>query len=329
MAQKEYTTNRKYRHLTREKRAQIEVLLQLKLPKSRIAREVGIARSTLYNELARGTVQQLGRNLEPYTRYFGDSGQRVYEHRRRNSHCPIKLPKAKKFVSFAVKQILTKHLAPDTICGLAKEKGCFTELVCSKTLYNYIERGLLKARNIDLTLKVKRKRHRKGHPQHKRLYGLSIEARPQVVNQREEFGHWEIDTVVGRKESQSVLLTLDERITRFRHIIKIPGRSTQAVEQGLKTLRELYGERFSQVFRSITSEIPICYAHPYSAYERGLNEKQNSLIRRFLPKGRSFDVVTDEQIREIPDWINQLPRKSFHYSSPEELFQTVLPDLAI
>lgn len=343
MAQNEYTTNRKYRHLTREKRAQIEVLLQLKLSKSRIAREVGIARSTLYNELARGTVQQLGRNLEPYTRYFGDSGQRVYEHRRRNSHCPIKLPKAKKFVSFAVKQILTKHLAPDTICGLAKEKGCFTEMVCSKTLYNYIERGLLKARNIDLTLKVKRKQHRKGHPQHKRLYGLSIEARPQVVNQREEFGHWEIDTVVGRRESQSVLLTLDERTTRFRHIIKIPGRSTQAVEQGLKTLRELYGEQFSQVFRSITSDngsefaslpqllptIPIYYAHPYSAYERGLNEKQNSLIRRFLPKGRSFDVVTDEQIREIQDWINQLPRKSFHYRSPEELFQTVLPDLAI
>ena len=163
MARNEYTTNRTYRHLTREKRAQIEVLLQLKLPKSRIAREVGIARSTLYNELARGTVQQLGRNPEPYTRYFGN---------------PIRLPKAKKFVSFAVKQILSKHLAPDTICGLASEKGglagekgCFTEMVCSKTLYNYIERGLLKARNIDLALKVKRKQHRKGHPQHKRLYG--------------------------------------------------------------------------------------------------------------------------------------------------------------
>ena len=227
-----------------------------------------------------------------------------------------------------------------TIVNVSRILGTYH---CSKTLYNYIERGFLKARNIDLTLKVRRKQHRKGHPQHKRLYGLSIEARPQVVNQREEFGHWEIDTVVGRRESQSVLLTLDERTTRFRHIIKIPGRSTQAVEQGGKALRELYGERFSQVFRSITSDngsefaslpqllptIPIYYANPYSAYERGLNEKQNSLIRRFLPKGRSFDVVTDEQIREIQDWINQLPRKSFHYSSPEELFQTVLLDLAI
>ena len=121
------------------------------------------------------------------------------------------------------------------------------------------------------------------------------------------------------------MLTLDERITRFRHIIKIPGRNTQAVEQGLKALRNLYGERFNQVFRSITSDngsefaslpqllpaIPIYYAHPYSAYERGLNEKQNSLIRRFLPKGRSFDGVTDEQIREMQDWINQLPENLF------------------
>ena len=134
--------------------------------------------------------------------------------------------------------------------------------------------------------------------------------------------------MVGRKESHSILLILDVRTSRFRHIIriiKIPGRNTQAVEQGFKILRELYGERFSQVFRSITSDngsefaslpqllptIPIYYAHPYSAYERGLNEKQNSLVRRFLPKGRSFDVVTDEQLREIQDWINQLPENLF------------------
>ena len=201
-------------------------------------------------------------------------------------------------------------------------------MVCSKTLYNYIERGLLKARNIDLTLKVRRKQHRKGHPQHKRLYGLSIEARPQVVNWREEFGHWEIDTVVGRKESQSVLLTLDERTTRFRLIIKIPGRSTQAVEQGLKMLRELYGERFSQVFRSITSDngsefaslpqllptIPIYYAHPYSAYERGLNEKQNSLIRRFLPKGGLLMSLRMSKYERF---------RTGSISSPENPFTTV------
>ena len=94
------------------------------------------------------------------------------------------------------------------------------------------------------------------------------------------------------------------------YIIKIPGRSTQAVEQGLKALRNLYRERFSQVFRSITSDngnefaslpqllptIPIYYAHPYSAYERGMNEKQNSLLHRFLQKDCTFDDIADEKI---------------------------------
>ena len=129
---------------------------------------------------------------------------------------------------------------------------------------------------------------------------MSIEQRPERVNRREEFGHWEIDTVVGSTASSAVLLTLDERTTRYRHILKIPSRSAQAVGQGLAQLRALYGERFSSVFRSITSdngsefaalpeqlpEMPINYAHPYSSYERGLNEKQNSLIRRLFVPGK-------------------------------------------
>ena len=111
---------------------------------------------------------------------------------------------------------------------------------------------------------------------------MSIEDRPVSVNRREEFGHWEIETVVCTRESSAVLLTLDERTTRFRHIIKIPSRSAQAVEQGFQQLRATYGERFSSVFRSITSDngsefaslpklcpdVPIYYAHPYAASMR-------------------------------------------------------------
>lgn len=344
MAQIEYTTKkRSYHHLTREKRAQIEILLRHKVPKSQIAREVGIARSTLYNELNRGTVEQLDSSLRTYNRYFGDAGQRVYEERRKNSRPPMKMVKASAFLDFAVEQILTEKFSPDTICGIARAKYSFQETVCAKTLYRYIDLGLLKVRNIDLLLKVKRKQRCKGHRKHKRLYGLSISERPDTINQRKTFGHWEIDTVVGRKGSKAVLLTLDERSTKFRHIIKIPEKSAQAVEQGIQTLRTLYGKHFDVVFRSITSDngsefaslpqllpsTPIYYAHPYSAYERGLNEKQNSLIRRFLPKGCSFDPISSGGFHKIQNWINRLPRKSFHYASPEEVFHSVLLDLAI
>lgn len=69
MTQAHYTTEeRKFQHLTREKRAQIEILLRQGLPKVQIARAVGISRSTLYNELNRGTVEQIDTNLKKYTR---------------------------------------------------------------------------------------------------------------------------------------------------------------------------------------------------------------------------------------------------------------------
>ena len=344
MAQREYSTKgREFQHLTREKRAQIEILLRMKVSKSQIARMVGISRSTLYNELARGSVVQLDSELRQYTRYFSDAGQRVYEEHRKNSRPPMKLAKAHEFVVYAEQQILEEKLAPETICGAARRSGMFQEIVCAKTLYNYIDQCLLKVRNIDLLLKVKRKQNTHSSRQHKRLCGKSIEERPEAVNNRVEFGHWEIDTVVGKKEAAAVLLTLDERTTNFRHMIKISSRSAQAVEQGLLQLREIYGERFSAVFRSITSDngsefsslpqiLPdtdVYYAHPYSSYERGLNEKQNSLIRRFFPKGHSLDGVSPDAVQRVQDWCNRFPRKAFGFASPNELFQTVLFEIAI
>ena len=85
------TKQRKFQHLTSEKRAQIEILLRQGLPKTKIAKEVGIARSTLYHELARGTVNQIDSELKPYSRYFWDAGQRVYEENRKNSRPPMKI----------------------------------------------------------------------------------------------------------------------------------------------------------------------------------------------------------------------------------------------
>ena len=121
------------------------------------------------------------------------------------------------------------------------------------------------------------------------------------------------------------------------------GQRADAVREGIRRLKEKYGEQFPQIFRFITSDngsefaslpkqlpdTPIYYAHPYSAYERGTNEKQNSLVRRFFSKGKSFDGVSDEAIQRVEDWINRLPRKMFQYASSEQLFQSVLFDIAI
>ena len=337
MTENDYTTKRrKFQHLTSEKRAQIEILMQQGLPKTQIAKAVGISRSTLYLELARGTVEQIDSELRPYHKYFGDAGQRVYEKNRKNSRPSIKLCDCWEFIQYAQKQIIENKLSPDAICGAAKRSGEFEKIVCTKTLYNYIDQGLLAVKNIDLLLKVKRKsRNFRMGRQNKRINGTSIEERPEEINNRTTFGHWEIDTIVGRKGSSSVLLSLDERTKLHRHLVKIPSRSSEAVGAALKKIAESYGESFEKVFKSITSDngsefvdlgryLPkstkVYYAHPYSAYERGINEKQNSLVRRFFPKGTSFDDVSDEQVAFVESWINRLPRKIFNYQSSDDLF---------
>ena len=100
------TKQRTFKHLTVEKRAQIELLLKQGKKNTEIAKELGISRSTLYEELKRGTVEQQDTNLKSYYRYFAEVGQRVYETRRKDSKKPYKLAKASKFLSYAKEQIV-------------------------------------------------------------------------------------------------------------------------------------------------------------------------------------------------------------------------------
>lgn len=297
----------------------------------------------MYLELARGTVEQLDSELRIHHVYFWDIGQRVYEENRKNSRPPLKLMKAISFIRYAQQRMLQDKMAPDPLCGRAKLDGIFDETVCTKTLYNYIDQGLLQVKNIDLPLRVRRKKKSVHIHSHRRCYGESIDARPSTVESRKEFGHWEIDTVIGNANSSEVLLTLDERMTRKRHIVKLPAKTSQAVAEGLQQLKKEYGKTWSDVFRTITcdngsefAKLPelftdtnIYYAHPYSAWERGTNEKQNSLIRRFFPKGKSFAEISEEDISFVEDWINHLPRKLLNYRSSAEVFDAVLFDLAI
>lgn len=207
---------------------------------------VGIARSTLYDELKRGTVIQMDTNLSPYMRYFGDAEEHMYEAAHRKNSCPpMNLELAYEFVAYAEQQILEEKLASETICGAVRRTGKLKVIVYAKTLYNYIDQRLLK---------LKRKPAVCHDHRNKKLFGMSIEARRDEINSRTEFGHWEIDTVVGKKESSPVLPALDERLTRKRHLIKIPSRSSDVVRLGLEKIAELYGESFENVFKSVTSD---------------------------------------------------------------------------
>ena len=135
-------------------------MLRLGVPKVKIAKDLGIARSTLYEEIKRGTVAQKRSDWTYYEQYFAQSGQMRYERNRENSGKPSKFNAAQDFIRYVENAILKDKHSPDAICGRAKRMNLFDVSVCTKTIYNYIAMGLLKVKNIDLRQKVRRRKRK-------------------------------------------------------------------------------------------------------------------------------------------------------------------------
>lgn len=242
------------------------------------------------------------------------------------------------FLKWADHKMLKDKWSPDACVGYAKANKLFpsSEIPSTKSLYNWINKSLMKTKNIDLLEKVKRrnKNSMRRTRQNKKKLGISIEERPDKIQTREEFGHWEIDTVIGKKKkTDPVLLTLVERKTRYEKLIKINGKTPDAVDLGPDFLKDKT-ELNKEIFKSITSYngsefsslselaeyVYIYFCHPYTSWERGTSECQHKLIRRFIQKGTSLEEVSKEKIYRINEWMNNLPRKIFNYQTAKEKF---------
>ena len=116
------------------------------------------------------------------------------------------------------------------------------------------DRGAIQAmKKLELPEAIKRKKHRKSPAKRKKVYRTSIDERPEIVDSRTEEGHWEGDTVVGKRNGkESVILTLLEKKTQNYIAIRIPGKTSEAVNTAMERLHEEFGEKFCQVFRTIT-----------------------------------------------------------------------------
>lgn len=328
---------KKQRYMNREDRIRLEEKLRYKVPVTQIARELGFSRRTIYNEIRRGTyLHDCGWYDEK--RYSADIGQAWQDKGRLSKGRGLKIGKDRALSAFLEEKILREQCSPAVALELARREG-FQTSICVQTLYNYIDRGFfIKLTNDNLLEKPKRKpkAEEKSRVVHPDL--PSIVDRPAEIRERTEFGHWEMDLVVGPQEgSGAALLTLTERRTRQELIFKLRDKRAASVRAVFDKLERTTPD-FYQRFKTITTDngpeflehdlliksvlggqrFTVYYCHSYAAWEKGSNEVHNRMIRRWFPKGTDFAKISQRKIKAVEYWMNHYPRKILGWKMPAE-----------
>ena len=331
----------KYKHITYAERTMIERWHNKeRLSKREIANRLNKSERTIRREIKKGMTINLTSNLEEIEVYSADISQQQYEENLKAKGQEIKIGSNITLVKLIEGKILEEKKSPEVIEYELKEKGLIE--ITARTIRNYIKNGNVfniekkdMIYNKEYKSKNKNKRIAKHTPPE-----YSIENRPKQANERSEYGHWEGDLIIGKRKKGWVLLTFTERMTREEIIIKIKGKAKEYVIKAMNGLERKYGKRFYSKFKTITFDngvefmdycgmeksclrkgkrTNIYYAHPYCSGERGTNENNNRMIRRWIPKGVSMDNISPSYIKQIENWLNNYPRNMFGYKSSNML----------
>jgi transposase, IS30 family len=308
-----------YTQLTREQRYQIYALKKAAHNRTEIAAILGVHKSTIGRELARNC----GR-----CGYRPKQAHQLAEAR----HLAAYRPRISAGTWAAVEKLLRQQWSPEQIAGrLRLERRA---VVSHERIYQYIYSDKRAGGTLHLHLrsqKVRRKRYGKHSRRGQLPNRVSIDARPQIVATRRRLGDWEADTIIGQAHRQAIL-SLVERKSKLVRLKKVERNTAQTVASASLAL---LGEVGARVY-TITSEngreyayheqiasgleAKFYFAHPYSSWERGLNENTNGLVRQYFPKKSDFSKIADRQIEAVVERLNNRPRKTLGYKTPNEVF---------
>lgn len=344
-----------YRHLNWNDRIYIERLVKLNYSKKSIAEIIGCSLATIYNELNRGKYTHLKSDLSTDIIYAPDLAERKY---RRNLSLKGQVPKIskdEKLKKYISELIVKQDLSPEAVLFEQKANNIMFNVSINspQTIYVAIRKGLIDGvRMTDLPRRGKKKQKKKkieavpAYWREKR--GNSIDERPQNVNDRLEFGHWEMDSVIGKSNNKKTVLVLTERVTRYEIVEVLKSHSMLEVVRALNRIEKRTGSDFYKVFKSITvdngsefkdyrgiekalrrkgNRTTLYYCHPRSPQERGSNENNNILLRRCrgLEKGANFDKTISYRVcKDAEFWINSYPRRSFNGKCSYDKFKEEL-----
>jgi IS30 family transposase len=307
----------RYQQLTQEQRYQIYALQKAHFNQTEIASELGVHKATISREVRR------------------NQGQRGYRPKQAQALAAARLglrvqPRIRPETWRQVCDLLARQWSPAQISGRLRLEGQPT--VSHERIYQYIyaDKGAGGTLHRHLRLqKARRKRYgsydRRGQLPERR----SIDERPKIVDRKARLGDWEADTIIGRGHKEA-MVSLVDRQSKFVRLAKVRrntadlvahAMTTQLASLEVKTITSDNGREFArhqQVAAQLSADF--FFAHPYSSWERGLNENTNGLVRQYFPKKSEFSQITDKQVSKVEARLNNRPRKTLGYKTPHEVF---------
>ena len=313
-----------YKHLSQVERYQIYALMKAGHDQTQIAKLLDRHKSTISREISRN------RGLKGY---------------RPKQACAIATKRSEKcrnaatvppWVAEQAACLLKLQWSPEQIAGKLP--------VSHETLYLHVysdkARGGTLWKNLRCQ-KQKRKRYaggrdRRGQIPHRR----PLSDRPVHIELRKQVGHWECDTVIGANH-KGAIVTMVERKSGFSVIVKVSQKTSElvsrAIIEGLRpymvrviTLTYDNGKEFAghiQIDQALNSTS--YFARPFASWERGSNENFNGLLRQYVPKKRSLNTVTEDEITMIQNRLNNRPRKRLGFKTPAVVFNQSLKRVAL
>jgi IS30 family transposase len=308
-----------YSQLTRERRYQIYALKKAGQNQTQIALVIGCHKSTISRELRRNC---------------GEKGYRPHQADEMafDRQCDAYRSRIAWQTWQQVEQLLRQDWSPEQIAGRLKLEQQPT--VSHEWIYLYIYAEKRRGGTLHQHLRSQKKQRKRynGYLRRGQIPNrISIEKRPKIVARKGRFGDWEADTIVGARHKGGIL-SIVERKSKLTRLRKLATKSAAEMKDHsiallaplaakVHTITVDNGKEFcDHELIAAGLQARIYFAHPYASWERGLNENTNGLVRQYFPKKFEFARITEQDLQQVEDLLNNRPRKTLGYRTPNEVF---------
>lgn len=315
-------------HLTYEERCQIYALLQNGVSKRAIGRQLAVTHSSIVREIQRNSSQRGYRykHAHEYARERRISATNTVPRKMNGQN-----------IILILTMLFETQASPQQISGRLRNLHGIN--ISHESIYRFIWANKRTGGSLYLNLRHQAKKYNKRGSK-KAGRGLipnriDIDQRPSIVERKERFGDFELDTIIGANHKGAIVSSVDRasKLTRLRKIARATAQNVQSslyqmlqdfAKEGLiHTCTADNGKEFSW-HEKIASDLgcSFFFAKPYHAWERGLNEHTNGLVRQYFPKGTDFTILTDVQVADVERRLNNRPRKILNFKTPTEVFES-------